>query len=238
MSVLLETNNLTAYYGQFQALFGIDIQLNQGETLAIIGANGAGKTTLLQSLMGAITNAKDAIMFDGKTIGDLPAFAVSKLGIAIVPEGRRLFPSLSVKENLLIGGYGKKSAQAAYWDLNKIYELFPVLEERQNQLATSLSGGQQQMLAIGRALICNPKLLLCDELSLGLAPIVINDIYATIPEIKQSGISLIIVEQDISQAMQQSDQMYCLMEGKISLSGKPDEVSKEQIHAAYFGINS
>jgi branched-chain amino acid transport system ATP-binding protein len=231
--VLLETHRLTAYYGDFQALYGIDVHLDEGETLAIIGANGAGKSTFLKSLAGLLPARPDAIRFTGRPIGGLPVPEIVRLGISLVPEGRRLFPSLSVEENLLIGAYGRTSP--GYWSLEKIYALFPALAERRHVPSHTLSGGQQQMAAIGRALMANPRLLLCDEISLGLAPIVIRDIYAALPQIKASGASLILVEQDIVQALKVADRVYCFQEGRLSLAGRPADLDRAQIHTAYFG---
>jgi branched-chain amino acid transport system ATP-binding protein len=232
---LLETRALTASYGDFQALFGIDMTLDAGETVAVVGANGAGKTTLMRSIAGALRNGSDQIRFDKEPIGALPAPEVVERGIAMVPEGRRLFPSLSVEENLLIGKYGR--AVEGPWSLNAIYDLFPVLRDRRNSPATALSGGQQQMVAIGRALMSNPRVLLCDEISLGLAPIVIRDIYAAFPRILASGASVVVVEQDIGQALRVADRIYCLMEGRVTLEGPPSALSREDIHAAYFGAS-
>lgn len=233
---LLMTKGLTAHYGDFQALFGVDIALNAGETIAIIGANGAGKTTLMRSLSGVLRNGPEMITLNGQPIGGLSADEVLPLGLAMVPEGRRLFPSLSVEENLLIGTYGRKVD--GFWTLEAIYDLFPILAERRSNPGTALSGGQQQMVAIGRALISNPKVLLCDEISLGLAPVVIKDIYAAVPKIQASGASLIVVEQDIGQAMKVADRVYCMMEGRVTLDGTPDSLSGDDIHAAYFGVSA
>ena len=230
---LLETHGLTARYGDFQALFGIDMALDVGETVAIVGANGAGKTTLLRSLSGVIANAPGQIRFDGHAIGALAAPDVMARGVAMVPEGRKLFPSLSVEENLLIGAYGRKVAGP--WSLATVYELFPILKERRSSPGTALSGGQQQMVAIGRALMSNPRVLLCDEISLGLAPVVIRDIYAIFPRIRAAGAAIVIVEQDIGLAMKVSDRLYCMMEGRVTLSGEPASLTRESIHAAYFG---
>ena len=230
---LLATSGLTAFYGDFQALFGVDISLAQGETVAIIGANGAGKTTLLRSISGVIRNNPDSVTFDGAHIGHLDADVIMALGVVMVPEGRRLFPSLSVEENLQIGSYGRDID--GYWGLETVYDLFPVLRERRMNPGTALSGGQQQMVATGRALMSNPRVLLCDEISLGLAPVVIRDIYAALPRIKESGASVIVVEQDINQALKVSDRVYCMLEGRVTLTGKPSEISRERIHAAYFG---
>ena len=232
---LLETRALTASYGDFQALFGIDMTLDAGETVAVVGANGAGKTTLMRSIAGVLQNGSDQIRFDNQAIGMLPAPEVVERGIAMVPEGRKLFPSLSVEENLLIGKYGP--AVEGPWSLNAIYDLFPVLKDRRNSPSTALSGGQQQMVAIGRALMSNPRVLLCDEISLGLAPIVIRDIYAAFPRIRASGASVVVVEQDIGQALRVADRLYCLMEGRVTLEGPPSALSREDIHAAYFGAS-
>jgi branched-chain amino acid transport system ATP-binding protein len=229
----LETHALTAFYGDFQALYGIDAVLEPGETLAIIGANGAGKSTFLKTITGQLRSAPDAVRLDDKPIsGKLPAEIV-RLGISLVPEGRKLFPSLTVEENLLIGAYGRTAAGP--WTLARIYALFPVLAERRRAPSTTLSGGQQQMCAIGRALMANPRILLCDEISLGLAPIVIRGIYAAIPAIKAAGVGLVLVEQDIAQALAVADRVYCFQEGRVSLSGKPGALTREQIHTAYFG---
>ena len=230
---LLETRKLTAFYGDFQALYGIDTTLESGETIAIIGANGAGKSTFLKSIAGLIQGAADSVVFDGTPIGARPAADIVKLGIALVPEGRRLFPSLAVEENLLIGGYGRKVAGP--WTLDRVYSLFPILRERRSSAPPTLSGGQQQMASIGRALMSNPRVLLCDEISLGLAPIIIADVYAALPQIKAEGTSVVLVEQDIVQAMKVADRIYCFQEGRLSLAGRPQELTREQIHRAYFG---
>ena len=230
---LLATHRLTAFYGDFQALFGIDVSLDAGEVVAIIGANGAGKSTLLRTVAGLNRAPREAVVFDGHPIGGLPASAIVKLGVALVPEGRRLFPSLSVEENLLIGANPGRSGP---WTLASIFKLFPILEERRQSPATTLSGGQQQMAAIGRALMSNPRVLLCDELSLGLAPLVIRDIYSTLPRIREQGAAIVIVEQDIGQALRAADRVYCLQEGKVSLTGRPKELTREQVSSAYFGV--
>ena len=229
---LLEIDDLSCFYGDFQALFGVSLTVAPGEVVAVIGANGAGKSTLLKCIAGAIGSRGDAILFAGEPIGDLPAHAVVARGIALVPEGRRLFPSLSVEENLIIGGQLGRSGP---WSLGRIYDLFPVLAERRHLPSTSLSGGQQQMVAIGRALMSNPKLLLCDEISLGLAPIVIREVYARLPAIVAEGCSLIIVEQDIVQALKAANRVYCLQEGRVALAGAAASLTREAISAAYFG---
>jgi len=230
---LLTVRTLDAHYGDFQALFGLSISVQRGQAVAVIGANGAGKSTLLKCIAGLMLSRGDAIVFDGARIGNLPAHAVAKRGIALVPEGRRLFPSLTVEENLLIGGQGGRSG---LWTLARIYELFPVLAERRYMASTALSGGQQQMAAIGRALMSNPTLLLCDEVSLGLAPIVVREIYARLPSLLAEGLSLIIVEQDIVQALKAASHVYCLQEGRVAIEGAASGLTREAISAAYFGV--
>ena len=231
---MLETHDLTAFYGDFQALFGITLTLDEGETVAIIGANGAGKSTFLKAVAGLLPRPARAVRFDNRDIGALPAYDIVKLGIALVPEGRRLFSSLSIEENLLVGAYGRHTDGP--WDLPAIYRLFPALRERRNAPSTALSGGQQQMVAIGRSLMSNPRVLLCDELSLGLAPIIIRDIYAALADIKQRGTSVVLVEQDLLHAMSVADRAYCFQEGRVSLTGRPQDLSRDAIHAAYFGL--
>jgi branched-chain amino acid transport system ATP-binding protein len=230
---LLEVNGLDAFYGDFQALFGVSMRVASGAIVAVIGANGAGKSTLLKSIAGLMGAPPEAITFDGAAIGGGPAFRTVARGIALVPEGRRLFASLSVEENLLIGA---QLGRRGPWTLSRIYELFPGLAERRTLAATALSGGQQQMVAIGRALMSNPKLILCDEISLGLAPIVVRDVYARLPSIRNEGAAVVIVEQDIMQALAVSDHVYCLQEGRVALAGAAGTLSREAIAAAYFGL--
>ena len=232
---LLELTALDAHYGDFQALYGLDLQVCAGEVVAVIGANGAGKSTLLRSISGLLKNGADQLRYRGQPIGALRADQVAELGIALVPEGRQLFASLSVAENLMIGG---QVGRAGPWSLDKVYELFPILEERKHQASTSLSGGQQQMVAIGRALMANPDLILFDEISLGLAPVVIRQIYEALPDIVGEGMTAMIVEQDISQALKVSSRVFCLMEGRIALEGRTADVTHEQITAAYFGVDA
>ncbi len=231
---VLETHGLTAFYGDFQALFGITFALNAGETVAVVGANGAGKSTFLKAIAGLLPRPASAVRLDGREIGALPAFEIVKLGIALVPEGRRLFPSLSVEENLLVGAYGRQLDGP--WTLTAVYRLFPVPRERRRAPSTAWSGGQQQMVAIGRSLMSNPRILLCDELSLGLAPIVIRDIYAALADVKKHGTSVVLVEQDLAHAMSVADRAYCFQEGRVSLSGRPQDLTRDAIHAAYFGL--
>lgn len=230
---ILSARKLDSYYDDFQALYGVDFTLNEGEVVAIIGANGAGKTTLLRSITGLIGNPAEQVLLREKPIGHLRADQIATMGIAMVPEGRQLFPSLSVEENLLLGGRIKREGP---WSLERVYELFPVLQERRLQPSTSLSGGQQQMVAIGRALMSNPSIILFDELSLGLAPVIIKGIYEALPNIIRYGMSAVIVEQDIAKALAVSSRVYCLQEGRVSLQGESASISREEISRAYFGV--
>ncbi|MFC3075525.1 ABC transporter ATP-binding protein [Shinella pollutisoli] len=229
---LLTVERLNAFYGDAQALFDVDLTLARGELLALIGANGAGKSTLLKCLTGLVKNRTGTIRFKGEDLIPVPAFEITARGIALVPEGRRLFPSLSVEENLLLGG---KVARPGAWSLEAIYDLFPILKEKRKSPSTLLSGGQQQMVAIGRGLMSNPDILLLDELSLGLAPVVIKDIYDLLPKIAGNGLSVILVEQDVSRALGVADRFMCMLEGKVKLEGRPDAFGREEITNAYFG---
>ncbi|MDA4844083.1 ABC transporter ATP-binding protein [Hoeflea poritis] len=230
---VLEIDGLDSFYGDFQALFGVSMRVERGEVVAVIGANGAGKSTLMRSVTGLLTNRPEMVRFGTAQIGALRADQIAHMGIAMVPEGRQLFPSLSVEENLIIGGQAGRPGE---WTLDAVYSLFPVLKERRHQASTSLSGGQQQMVAIGRALMSNPELLLFDEISLGLAPIIIKTIYEALPDVIGTGMSAVLVEQDITRAVDISDRVYCLQEGRVSLEGKSGEVSREEISKAYFGV--
>jgi branched-chain amino acid transport system ATP-binding protein len=230
---VLQVSNLNAFYGQFQALFDVSLHVEAGEVLAIIGANGAGKSTLLRSIAGLMRGVSaESVFFRGNPFGGLPANEIVKKGITLVPEGRRLFPSLSVEENLLIGG---QLGRPGGWTLEAVYELFPILRDRKKAPATSLSGGQQQMCAIGRALMSNPEFIMFDEISLGLAPVIIKDIYAALPNVIEGGAGAIIVEQDITRALEVATRVICLQEGSISLEGRPGELDRATISAAYFG---
>ena len=230
---ILEIENLEAWYGDAKVLHGLSFALRKGEVLSLIGANGAGKSTLLKCICGLLPKKSGTVRFKGETIHTRAANEIVAKGIALVPEGRRLFPSLSVEENLILGGQVKRSGP---WNLDAIYKLFPILNEKRNAPATSLSGGQQQMVAIGRGLMSNPDLILLDELSLGLAPIVIKDIYAMLPRIVSNGLTAILVEQDVTRALASADQFLCMQEGRISLEGEPEAFTKDQISAAYFGM--
>ncbi len=230
---LLQVRGLTASYGDFQALYGLDFEVGEGETVAVIGANGAGKTTFLRALAGLLSTPPDSVVFDGASIGGHEAHHIVARGLALVPEGRCLFPSLTVEENLRIGGYTRRPGP---WCPERVYALFPALRERRRHQATALSGGQQQMVAIGRALMSNPRLLLCDEISLGLSPLVIRNIYDALPGIKAEGTALVVVEQDTGQAMKVADRLYCFQEGRVTLEGTPAQLTREQISLAYFGV--
>ena len=231
--LLLQTRNLQAFYGDAQALFGIDLEIGKGEAVAIIGANGAGKSTLLKALTGLVKVSSSQIQWKGQPVGGRAPSEIVRMGLALVPEGRRLFPSLSVQENLMMG---QESDRSGPWNLERLFKLFPILQEKRNQPSTSLSGGQQQMVAIGRALMSNPELLLCDELSLGLAPIVVREIYNALPEITSEGMAVLLVEQDVSLAQRMTRRLYCLQEGRVSLQGNSPELTREQIRQAYFGL--
>ncbi len=233
-AAVLRTRGLQAFYGDFQALFGVDFELIEGETVAIIGANGAGKSTFLRTICGLLPAPRSAVELFGRPVGGLPAHKVVERGVAMVPEGRQLFTSLTVEENLLMGATCS-TERGWRWELGDVYDLFPILRERRISGATQLSGGQQQMAAIGRALMSCPRILLCDEISLGLAPAVIKDIYAALPKIKERGASLVIVEQDIRQAMAVADRVYCFQEGRVSLTGEPARITLADVTRAYFG---
>jgi branched-chain amino acid transport system ATP-binding protein len=230
---LLRTEQLSAFYGDFQALFGIDFTVEEGETVAIIGANGAGKTTLLRSVAGVLRNAPEMVVFDGQPIGHRTPHEIVQLGIAMVPEGRKLFQSLTVEENIMVGGHCRRPGP---WTLDRVYELFPMLRELRRLPAPDLSGGQQQMTAVGRALMSNPRLLLCDELSLGLAPVIIRDIYACLGAIAAEGTTVVLVEQDINRALDASARFYCLQEGRLALTAPTENFGRAAITAAYFGL--
>ncbi len=230
---MLKVRNLVARYGDFQALFGVDFDADEGRIAALIGANGAGKSTFLRSIAGLMPSKGGEIRFQNDDIAALPADEVVRRGISMVPEGRRLFRSLTVEENLRVGAFAGRSGR---WTLETVYALFPVLKERRSNPATALSGGQQQMVAIGRALMSNPDLLLCDELSLGLSPAVVKDIYAVLPRIRSEGVSIVVVEQDIDMALRAADEIYCFMHGRVTLRGAPADLDKDRISAAYFGI--
>jgi branched-chain amino acid transport system ATP-binding protein len=229
----LVVEHVEVFYGEFQALFGVNLEIEQGETVAIIGANGAGKTTLMRTVCGLLSPHEGRIVYQGEVISGQSPYVLTRKGIAMVPEERKIFPSLTVEENLKIGAYSQRKG---LWDVDKVYELFPILKDRARYGGTDLSGGQQQMLAIGRALMSNPDLLLMDEISLGLAPIIVKELYNVVKQIADTGTTVVLVEQDVSQGMKAANRVYCLLEGKVSLSGKPSEINMQDVSRAYFGV--
>ena len=229
---MLEVSALNIFYGDLQAIFDLDFTVAEGEAVALVGANGAGKTTFLRALVGLADSESGKIRLDGGNILNIPAESIARLGVSMVPEGRMLFDTLTVEENLLMGQVTKRSGS---WTLRRVLDLFPVLAERCNSLPRQLSGGQQQMVAIGRALMCNPRLLLCDEISLGLAPVVVEQIYRAFEDIRREGTALVLVEQDVKRAASASDRIYCLLKGRVSLSARAGEVSAADLTHAYFG---
>jgi branched-chain amino acid transport system ATP-binding protein len=232
-SPLLAVESVSVFYDKFRAVDNVDIAVGTGEIVSIIGANGAGKSTLLKAIIGQADRVEGSISFAGDNIVGRSTESIVASGVMLVPEGRRLFPSLTVEENLRLGWDVGRKGDIGFAD---VWRLFPVLQERRRQKAGSLSGGQQQMVALGRALLANPRLLLCDEISLGLAPLVINELYALIPGIKQRGIGIVLVEQDIERSLTVADRFYCLLEGKVSLAGRPGEVSRDLVMKHYFGV--
>ena len=232
MTALLEVDRASTYYGQFRALSDVALDVQEGETVAVVGANGAGKSTLLRTITGLLRPASGTVRFEGRDIVDVPAYRRVSLGIAMVPEGRKLFPSLSVEENLMLGGY---RARPGPWNLARVYELFPLLASRRKQRSVTLSGGEQQAVAIGRALMCNPRLLLLDEVSLGLAPVLVRQLYGALPQVQAGGTTILLVEQDVRQAMAVADRVYCLLEGRCVLQGPAADLTFEQVRQAYFG---
>ena len=229
---LLAVRELSASYGDFQALFGVSLEVAEGELVAVIGANGAGKSTLLRALAGALPAARGRVEFAGRSLEGRSAEARVGLGLVLVPEGRRIFPSLSVEENLRVGAYRGRSGP---WTLARVQALFPILRDRARAPGTNLSGGEQQMLAIGRGLMANPRLLLVDEISLGLAPLVVKHLYEALATIRADGTTLIVVEQDVSQVLALAQRVYCLRKGAVSLEGVPARLGRAQLAAAYFG---
>ncbi|GGF74781.1 ABC transporter ATP-binding protein [Paracoccus acridae] len=233
---ILSTHGLVARYGDFQALYGIDFQIAEGEAVALIGANGAGKSTFLRAVMGLLPVAPDMVRMGGQPIGGTPADRMVQKGVAIVPEGRRLFSGMSVQDNLRVAvDQADRLGRKGGWSLARLHQLFPILKEKARTPVQSLSGGQQQMVSIGRALLCQPRVLLCDEISLGLAPRVIREIYAALPEVRAQGTSVVLVEQDVGLAQSASDRLYCMLEGRVTLTGPSDSVTRDEISKAYFG---
>jgi branched-chain amino acid transport system ATP-binding protein len=232
---LLDVNDLTVHHGQLRALDQVSFRVFPGEVYAIIGANGAGKSTLLRTISGLHPPTEGTIWFNGRDVTRLRPERRANAGIVMVPEGRRLFPSLTVEENLQVGA-SYASKDTGEWTIPRVYDMFGWMRERRNQRTEQLSGGEQQTVAIGRALVANPKVLLLDELSLGLAPIVVQNIYGMLPRILATGLTVVLVEQDVSQALKVATHIHCLLEGRSTLQGKPADVSADQVEAAYFGL--
>ncbi len=229
----LEVRDLTVHHGQLRALSGVSLSVSAGEIYAMIGANGAGKSTLLRAIAGLNRPTSGSVWFDGADVTRLRPERRAKAGLVMVPEGRRLFASLTVAENLQVGA---AYARPGPWTIERVYELFGWMRDRRGQRAEQLSGGEQQAVAIGRALVANPRVLLLDELSLGLAPVVVRRIYAVLPELLASGVTILLVEQDVSQALRVASHIHCLLEGRTTLQGLPGDLAAEQIEAAYFGL--
>lgn len=233
---MLEVKDLEVYYGMIQAIKGVSFEVNQGEVIALIGANGAGKTTILHTITGLLAQKKGSVLFEGKDITKIPAHKIVSLGMAHVPEGRRVFADLSVYENLKMGAYTRKDKEEIEKSLDRVYERFPRLKERKNQLAGTLSGGEQQMLAMGRALMSQPKIILMDEPSMGLSPILVNEIFDIIQEVSKSGTTVLLVEQNAKKALSIADRAYVLETGKIVLDGKAETLlNDDSIKKAYLG---
>ena len=233
---LLEIKDLEVFYGMIQAIKGVSFQVNEGEVIALIGANGAGKTTILHTVTGLLEAKKGSVFFDGKDITKTPAHKIVSMGMAHVPEGRRVFANLSVYQNLRMGAYTRKDKQEIEETLKKVYKRFPRLEERKNQLAGTLSGGEQQMLAMGRALMSHPRIILMDEPSMGLSPIFVNEIFDIIKEVSASGTTVLLVEQNAKKALSISDRGYVLETGKIVLEGRSEDLlNNDSIKKAYLG---
>ena len=233
---MLEVKDLEVYYGVIQAIKGVSFQVNQGEVIALIGANGAGKTTILHTITGLLSPKRGSVMFEGKEITKVPAHKIVSMGMAHVPEGRRVFAELSVYENLKMGAYTRKDKKEIEESLANVYKRFPRLEERKNQMAGTLSGGEQQMLAMGRALMSKPKIILMDEPSMGLSPIMVNEIFDIIRAVSEGGTTVLLVEQNAKKALGIADRAYVLETGKIVLEGKAEEIlENDSIKKAYLG---
>jgi branched-chain amino acid transport system ATP-binding protein len=234
--IALKVENLDVHYKDFQALWNVSLSVRSGGIVSVIGANGSGKSTLLNTVAGLLTPTQGRVEFSGKRIDGLPAYEVLGMGISLVPEGRRVFARLTVYENLVMGSYLPSSRSTRDATLDRLYDLFPILKARGNQMANTLSGGEQQMLAIGRGLMSGPRLLLCDEISLGLAPLIIKDIYRRLEQINREGVTIMLVEQDIRRSLKASDFTYVMLEGKVVMQGQPSSFSEEAVRKAYFGV--
>ena len=233
---MLEIKDLEVYYGMIQAIKGVSFEVNQGEVIALIGANGAGKTTILHTITGLLSPKKGSVLFEGTDISKVPAHKIVSMGMAHVPEGRRVFSELSVLENLKMGAYTRKNKAEVEEALQEVYKRFPRLEERKNQMAGTLSGGEQQMLAMGRALMSKPKIILMDEPSMGLSPILVNEIFDIIQAVSKSGTTVLLVEQNAKKALSIADRAYVLETGNITLEGNAkDLLENDSVKKAYLG---
>jgi branched-chain amino acid transport system ATP-binding protein len=235
-SIALKITGLNVHYKDFQALWNVSLEIKEGEITSVIGANGSGKSTLLSTVSGVLSPTAGTIDFFGERIDGLPPHETVARGLSMVPEGRRIFPRLTVYENLLMGSYSPRSRAKRDQALEKILDLFPILKTRHDQMGNTLSGGEQQMLAIGRALMSEPKLVLCDEISLGLAPVIIKGIYRELKRINEQGITIVLVEQDIKRSLKAAGYAYILLQGKVVLEGKPSSLNEEEVKKAYFGV--
>jgi branched-chain amino acid transport system ATP-binding protein len=233
---LLKISNIDAFYGTLQALWGVSLVVKPGEIVALIGSNASGKSTLINTISGVIHPAKGAIEFDGQDISTLEPFQIVTLGISQVPEGRRIFPEMTILDNLILGSYNRQARSNREQNLKRVYEHFPILRERKNQLAKTLSGGEQQMLVIGRGLMSDPKLMLFDEISLGLAPKVTDELYKAVREIRAKGITILLVEQNVRRSLKEADRAYIIKAGRIVLGKNVTELQEEEIKQAYFGV--
>ena len=232
---MLQVDQLDAHYGLFQALFGVSLRVEPGQTLALIGSNGAGKTTLLRTLAGALRARPQSIHLDGECISEGHELDRLRQGIALVPEGRRLFPSLTVREHLALA---QRNGRPGAWTIERVLDEMPVLRELQARPATAMSGGQQQLVAIARALLCNPRYLLCDEVSLGLSPLAVEEVYRLLRQASASGMALVLVEQNVRRALNDSDRYVCLQKGRVVLEGTSQEANHHEVAAAYFGVET
>lgn len=237
VKTMLQVENLSVNYGDFQAIHGVSLVIPEGSIVSIIGSNGAGKSTLLNTIMGINKPREGSITFENQLISGMPTNKIVSAGVTMSPEGSHVFENMTVLDNLLMGSYLPHLRANKENQLEKVFSLFPVLKEKSSQLSTFLSGGQRQMLALGRAIMTDPKLLLCDEISLGLAPVVIKDIYVKLKEINQEGITIVLVEQDVTRSLKNSDYSYVMLKGKIAMQGESSKLNQEEVTDAYFGMN-
>lgn len=232
----LKVDHIDVYYKDFKALWDVSLEVPEGNIVSVIGANGAGKSTLLNTIAGLLSPSSGSVLFMGKRIDGSPPHVTVPMGMSLVPEGRRIFSRMTVRENLMMGSYVPRTRSRRNEVLERLYDLFPRLKERRDQRADTLSGGEQQMMAIARAMMSEPKLILCDEISLGLAPVVIKDIYRRLIQINEEGITIVLVEQDVKRSLKTAGWFYVMLEGKVVLEGAPSASSEDEVKKAYFGI--